>query len=251
MRKLFVIAFLSLVLAVLIVAMRAASDLRAIASAEPGVPWYATGFEDNAAGWSVYDDGQLTSEIADGHLTLTVDAAQTGAFSLLPIHTAHFDVRVQTTALAGPIDNAFGIVFRAQTNDNLRVTDDSFYVFWASSDGYYRVTKTLDGAERVISDWIASDAIATGLNAPNMLRVVAVGDVFSFFVNDRPLELCIPNDPDGISTPVMGTCLDGSMVTEWSDGSLGEGQLGVIAQSTVTGGPGVRVAFDRWVVLGA
>jgi hypothetical protein len=138
-----------------------------------------------------------------------------------------------------------------QNKDNTALEDDSYYHFLISADGWYRLERVIDGGSpEIISDWIASPLVNQGLGAINRLRVVARGDQFRFYVNDQPVQLCIPDDPTAQSTinPLDGSCMDGAMLDTLTDASIPNGQIGVSAQSTQTGGEGVAAAFDNLLI---
>jgi len=199
--------------------------------------------------WDQYNDGQLSAVIADGGLRLRIDRAGAAAFSRTRVHFSDFDLRVRLFASDGPIDNGYGVIFRFQDNDNALIADDRYYAFQISSDGYYRLVRRTDGEEREVSTWIPSAIVHPGLNVTNVIRVVALGDTFRFFVNDQPALLCIPDNPAGRSVYFMETCRDGQMVETWRDSAIRHGQIGALALSTSTGGAGVSVMVEDFVVL--
>ena len=98
--------------------------------------------------------------------------------------------QVEATAVGGPLDNAFGMLFMA---DNRR---DNFYRFEISSDGYMRLTRCDAGcneSDYLVSDgWVTSNAIKQGLNQTNVLRVVAVDGRLVFYINNQ--EVAKAND---------------------------------------------------------
>jgi hypothetical protein len=249
LRRLLILIVPALLLIALVIIQRAAAGLHYIVPAAPGALLYVTTFEGFTDEWQQYR-GRLEASIEEGALRLRIDDHAALAFSYAAPHFADFDLVASARAVGGPVDNGFGLVFRLQHHNNADPADDDYYVFLISSDGYYRVLRVLDGRERVISDWIDSPAIRQGLDETNILRVVARGDTFQFFVNDTLLPLCLPNDPEGISTYALDTCIQGTMVDLWQDASIAHGQIGVAAHSTVTGGPGVIVMFDYLLVHG-
>jgi hypothetical protein len=138
----------------------------------------------------------------------------------------------------------------------------SYYAFYISSDGYYKVERSVDGLQKDLSNWIPSEAIRLADDAngtgtidegeavENTLRVVAYHDRFQFYVNGTRLELCIPDDPDGASTFAAGACVGGQMHDTLTDAALRAGRIGLAAATTVTGGAGVVVEFDNLVIFG-
>lgn len=228
--------------AVLIVLTRLAdmaADWHYVVPAAPGEVLYAATFDESLDDWTLYE-GRLSAEASDSHLKLVVDAPQSLPFSTARLHFTDFDLLVQARAVAGPLDNGYGVIFRAQDPDN-------YYMFLVSSDGYYQVQRAVEGEARILSDWIPSDLVNQGLDEENWLRVVAQGSTFRFYVNGQPVELCVPDDPEGVSTYV-DSCIGGQMQPVLVDDSVASGQLGVIARTFDE--PGVEVEFDNFLVFG-
>ena len=242
----------------------------------PGDLLYAAAFTEFADEWELYE-GQQSARITDEQIELVVSAPQTATWSTARHQFGDFDVRVTAVASDGPIDNAFGLVFHLQDADEnscempaiilcgieeafplvgaaLRQLLDinqstDYFAFMISSDGYYSFWKNENGVMRPVSAWIPSPKINQGLNETNKIRILASHSSYQFFINNERVELCIPDDPAAASTYAGGECIDGSMRDSFRDESLSQGKLGVIAQSTATGGGGVVVRFDNLIVF--
>ncbi|MBZ0301897.1 MAG: hypothetical protein K8J31_19265 [Anaerolineae bacterium] len=234
MRNIILLLALAATLIVLTNLSALMADWHYVVTGEPGEVLYATGFDDRLDDWERYD-GRLSAQMADSALRIDVGASQSLPFSTSRFYFGDFDLTVRARPLAGPLDNGYGVIFRAQDSRN-------YYVFLISSDGYYQVRRALDGQPKVLSDWIPSTLIVQGLDADNELRVVAQGETFQFFVNGQALELCIPDDPDAVST-YADQCIQGQMLPELVDDAIDRGQIGVIAQALDE--PGVAVEFDN------
>ena len=238
---------------------------------------YVSTFDGAGQDWDLYT-GRLQAQIANNSLQIDVGDIESAPFSVASPSFADFDVRVNAQAIDGPLDNAFGVIFRlnqdtaacdsifivlcdlADTIPILRLVVGSsnatettrFYMFLISSDGYYQVLRG-DGSnedglqQRVISTWIASDAIEQGLGVQNELRVVGRGDEFQFYINNQLVELCIPNNEDAESTYSAGECVEGSMQSTLIDDTVATGQIGVVARSLRQ--EGVVVQFDNYVII--
>ena len=247
-----------------------------VLAGRPGELLYAAGFSGFADEWDLYD-GQQSARMVDEQLELTVSAPQTATWSAARPRFADFDVSVQAVASAGPLDNAFGVVFRLRNDepadcdlpavllcgiedllplagaairqalDVQRATE--YFAFFISSDGYYSLWQTQASGTKALSAWIASDAIRQGLGAANEIRVIAEGARYRFYVNGAPLALCIPDDPGAASTFAAGECIDGNMQEAYTADMSSVGRLGLIAQSTASGGGGVVVHFDNMIVF--
>lgn len=249
LKQVFTIVLLAVVLGGLIFINRALAGRHFVVSGAPGELIFAESF-DQPDNWGLYDDGQLSAEAVDGTLRMSVNAVNSGAFSSAAAHFGDLDLRVDAAAVDGPIDNAFGLIFGLQNQDNNRISDDSYFLFQISSDGYYRMTRTDSGQERILSNWIQSEFVHSEIGAANRLRVTAHNGLLQFYVNDQLMQLCIPDDPAGISTyyPSLG-CVDGQMFDGLEGSSYTGGRVGVVAQSTAAGGSGVTVDFNNLVVF--
>ncbi|MCY4537497.1 MAG: hypothetical protein OXE52_04615 [Chloroflexi bacterium] len=242
----------------------------------PGDLLYVAAFDGYLDEWDLYD-GQQSATIEDGRLRLALSSARTASWSVARHHFVEFDVSVAARAVAGPIDNAFGIVFAMQSpseeacdlpavvfcgigqwsallNAALRKVLDpaagrNYYAFLISSDGYYALERIVDGAREVLSTWIPSRDIHHDLGAHNRIRVIAHGSELEFFVNGVHVMLCIPDEPGASSTFTNGECIGGRMVDGFQAPEPLRGQLGLIAQATQTGGGGVVVDFDNVTVF--
>jgi hypothetical protein len=212
---------------------------------------YATTFNDGAfaADWTTEERRGYVSTITEDRLRLTIEQAvfmlpsrpdalrTTNRFSF-----RDFDYRVTTTALEGPENNSFGVIFR-------QASPTTYYIFYISSDGYYSVWRETPAGRIALSAWIPSEAINQGTdNITNTVRVLANGDTFRFFVNGTPLMVCVPDDPNGESTYVEAdeACIAGQMQPTLTDAIIPTGKLGVIVNPFASGQ--LAVAFDNVVV---
>jgi len=213
-----------------------------VVPADAGELVYATTFNAIVSDWE-QDQGQLSSQVVDNALRLNVDLQNDGLYSAVEHHFSEFDMRVDTRAVAGNEDNGYGVVFRQQDREN-------YYMFHISSNGFYRVTRVVDGATRTLSTWVPSPLINQGFDVINQIRVVGDEDQFQFFINDALVELCIPDSTDALSTVGLnGECLEGQWTDTLTDDSIGFGRLGV---TVVTDGmpAGPVVEFDNVLVYG-
>jgi hypothetical protein len=89
---------------------------------------------------------------------------------------------VEATPLDGPLDNGYGMIFRAEDDAQ------SFYIFEVSADGFVWIGYCLDAcAEQaaLIGDgWFPAEAVRQGLDVTNTLRVRAEAGNMIFYVND-------------------------------------------------------------------
>ncbi|MFO7321827.1 MAG: hypothetical protein DIU68_008855 [Chloroflexota bacterium] len=242
MSRLLLIIIPLLLLVGMIALSRATEDWRYVVEAAPDEVMYAAGFDGFLDEWSLYDDGQLAAAVEDGVLRLSSNAPFASPYTVASPVLGDFDLRVKATAVEGPLNNGFGVMFHVQDRDN----NDQFLI---SSDGYYRVVRFAGGEERELSTWIPSDVVRQGIGETNELRVVRKDNTLSFYVNGEPVELCLPNDPGALSTYTFSDgCFEGEMRTTLVDDSLRDGRIGVVIQTFDE--PGVVVEFDDLVVVG-
>lgn len=207
---------------------------------------YANTFTENESlmDWAQQDRRGGTIAQAGGVLRLSlaqVVPAGERLFSFEPYNLCNFDYTVTAAATDGPLNNAYGVVFRY-------VNPQTYYIFYVSSDGYYQVLRVLPEGWFRLSDWMPSDAIQQGVNGEqNRLRVLAEGDTFRFFVNDEPLMLCVPDNPTGEST-FVGECVGGSLQAQITDAAIPYGKVGVVIETIIDGG--LAAEFDDVVVRG-
>jgi hypothetical protein len=233
--------FILAALAVALLALnRAAADWRYLRAGPPGALLYAAAFDGFLDEWE-QADGRNAHLAVDGRMQISIETPQQVVWSAALPRFADFDVATEAAAMDGPEDNGYGLIFRL--SDDRR----SFYLFLVSSNGYYKVERYLDGAAKALSNWIESPLVNTGMGARNRLRVVATGATFRFFINDQPVELCIPDDPLAESTYRGGLCMGGTMRDALTDASLADGRLGVVAITEIEQ-PGVVVGFDHLLV---
>ena len=249
MRRFLIIVVLLLLLGASYLANHFTAHLHYIIPVEAGKVAYIATFDDFKSDWALAE-GRLKVQILDtGVLQIEVGDVDKLPFSEAKPYFADFDVRAQTIAVDGPESNGYGLIFRLQNKDNSSPSDDDFYLFEISSDGYYRVLRSFNGVQKELSTWIPSSIINQHIGAINFIRVNAKGDQFQFFINNQQVQLCVPDDPNGTSTfPATGECVGGKMLDTLVDSSIPNGQLGVVAQSLDEAG--VVVDFDNIVVYG-
>lgn len=242
----------------------------------PGELLYVSAFTGFTDEWGLYS-GQQSAAVVDEQLELRVTSPQTAAWSAARNRFRDFDMSVSAVAHAGPIDNAYGVIFHARDaadgacnlpavilcgiGDLLPIAGAAlrqvfeptkiggYYAFLISSDGYYSFWKTEGEQTKLLSAWISSPQIKQGLGAVNIIRVIARDSSYRFTINGALAPLCISNEAAATSTFVGGECIDGEMRNIYYGDSAVSGKLGVIAQSTAIGGGGVVARFDNVLVF--
>jgi hypothetical protein len=256
LRRILLLLALVVLLVGVILLNNTAANWHYVVSAAPGALLYAASFDGGTgdgfnAEWEQYD-GRLAAQIANGVLRLSDSDPGGDPFSVASPRFADFDLWATVRYAAGPevggLEDGFGLIFRLQDKGNEAIDDNDYYLFLISSDGYYRVIRRFGGERRVLSEWIDSPLINTGVGATNDLRVTARGSEFAFYLNGERVPLCIPNDPNALSTYSGGQCFGGAMQETLVDANIPDGQLGGVVIATESGTPEVAVEFDQMVV---
>ncbi|MCC7447151.1 MAG: hypothetical protein IT324_07030 [Anaerolineae bacterium] len=203
---------------------------------------YATTFDAYNEEWS-REIGQMSAQVTDGNLVVSIDARNDGTYSVLNHDFTDFDARIDAKRITANDEyNELGLLFRYRDRDN-------YYMFKIRGDGFYRVERRKDKQVEVLSEWHASPAILIGLNTVNQLRVVGKGDHFQFYINDQPLTLC-PSGPGKQKSTWNGDqCLSNNKQTspELVDNTFDYGRIGAGVRVDV---PGIQVVFDNVLVYG-
>ncbi len=240
-RRLLLIVIPALILAGVWLFNRWAETWQYVVPAAPGELLYVAAFDDFEDEWE-QSGGRNAAQITEGVMQIEVGEVSNLMFAPAAPIFSDFDLHAEAQAVDGPENNGFGLVFRQQDPNNL-------YYFLISSNGWYQVIRVIDGEERELSDWVPSEVINQGLNAPNTLRVIGQGDTFAFYINGERVDLCIPDKPDAVSTFSGGECFEGTMRDTLVDETFAAGHLGVVA-ITESRQPGVVVEFDHFTVTG-
>lgn len=170
---------------------------------------------DQPGTWSSGEDVYSRGEIVDGAYIFEVFENDITRWAAAGKNFADGVFEVEATPLSGPLDNGYGLLFRANPE-----TGD-FYLFKVSGDGYAWIGRYRDGAEdaTLIGDhWFESAAVLQGLNVTNRLTVRAEAGNMIFYVN-------------------------GQEVGRVTDDAFAAGDVGVVVQTL--GGAPVRIQFDN------
>ncbi len=251
MRRILIFIILGLVLGSTYHLSQQAKSWHYIVPASDHELLYATSFEAPLAEWAQDERGTFRHVVDDGALVIAGLVDRVAPIALLDFYFSRFDFSVQTEIIDGDFsganENAFGVVFRRSDARN-------YYVFLISGDGYYRIKRSVNGIETDLNVWNYSDAIHQGIGAINTLRVSAIDDQFVFYINDTPLEICVPDDPDHVSTinSFTNECIGGTWQSTLTDSTHPYGQIGVVADVHQAGRdyPDMVIAFDHVIITG-
>lgn len=243
MRRALIFVSLIIVLVAMFRLSQLAQDWHYIVPPRPGEVLYTATFDGDLDDWEQYE-GRNSAQIQNGVMRLFVGLPQDGSYSAASPYFSDFDARLEMRAVEGPEDNGYGVIFRQKDRG-------TYFIFLISSDGYYRVKRLVNNNSRIISNWNASPLINLGIGATNHLRVVGRGDRFQFYINGQRVQLCIPDNPEGESTPLPnGECRGGRWSDTLVDDSIRYGRIGVTVEVDLAQEPNVLVEFDNVIILG-
>ncbi len=257
LRSLLILFTLAASLAALTEVSRLAANLSHVASGGPGALLHAADFASAARDQDLFA-GRLSAQLVEGALRLTAGVSESLVYAATGPYFHDFDIEVEARPLAGPLDNAYGLLFRLREAQSAPLLEAlglpgsgfagarSYYLFLISSDGYYQLRRSQAGEQQILSAWIPSPLIRQGLEISNRLRVVAQESTLHFYINGEPVALCIPDDAQTRSTWANDECVGGQMRLTLQDESPEAGRIALVAQSFQQAG--VVLAFDNLLV---
>ena len=154
---------------------------------EAGVIFVDTFEENENCGWYLYDDESLSGSATITNGVLEISSSNQGEFWWTNPQIDSTDMIIAATSrqVAGPDDNAYGVLCRYQNENN-------YYVFLISGDGYYAIGKFQTGLNEIQylsgqGEYQFSEVIRQG-NVENDIQVECVGNELTLVVNGVRLE---------------------------------------------------------------
>ncbi len=138
---------------------------------------YEEDFSDPFSGWDDAFDAYTTKQYGNNRYQIEVSTSNLIAWGLANRDVADFEVEVEARQEDGSIENSYGLLFRVQDRNN-------FYRFDISSDGFYLLSKFVEGEWETLVDWTASEHISP---ETNLLKVSAFGPEITINANGQPL----------------------------------------------------------------
>ncbi len=141
---------------------------------------YEEDFSDSFGGWDDAFDTYTTKQYGNNRYQIEVTASNLVAWGLANRDVADFEVQVETRREDGDATNSYGLLFRFEDRNN-------FYRFDISGDGYFLLSKLVDGKWQTLVDWTEAPSLNTELGADNILKVSAFGPNITVWANGQPL----------------------------------------------------------------
>lgn len=198
--------------------LAACADATGVPGASGADVIYADGFVPGEMGnWVIEGDNAGQTAVINEQLVIELADNNIMQFTTLPdITFDNFVLEVDARLLEGDLGSSYGVLFRMQ--DTTR-----FYRFEITGDGLFMVERR-DGEAgwtRFVDRWTESPAIKQGLGSVNKLRVEALGQTISLYVNDEPIY-------------------------QFTDSAYSSGTIALDAGTFVQ--PTAQVAFDNLIV---
>lgn len=146
----------------------------------PGSDFHDSFVPGQTGKWLLEQDEAGSTAIVNEQLVITIASPNTIQYATLNDKVfSDFDLEVDVAQHSGPPDSSYGVIFRMQDGQQ-------FYRFDITGSGLFMVERRdSDGTwTRLVPDWTSTSAINQGMNVPNRLKVLAVGSILAFYVND-------------------------------------------------------------------
>jgi hypothetical protein len=179
-------------------------------------PLFSDDFSDPSSGWDRVNDEEGINDYSNGGYRIFVNKLNWYFWSNPGLQFTDVVIDVDAQKTAGPDENDYGIICRYQDEQN-------FYFFTIGSDGFYSISKILNGEESLIgmNEMQFNDTSIKLGGVPNHLKAECVGSNLTLTVN-------------------------GTVLADVKDTELTSGDVGLIAGTYDK--PGVDILFDNFVV---
>jgi len=173
-------------------------------------------FSDPSSGWADIDDADSVTGYSNDSYRIMVKLTDWYFWSTPGKNFSDVIIEVDATKIGGPDENEFGVICRYKDDNN-------FYILSIGSDGYYGVSKFLEGEWFLVGmdQLLYNDNVINTGNTINHLKVTCKDENLTLEVN-------------------------GEILVDVKDSSFPDGDVGLIASSFDE--PGVDILFDNFIV---
>ncbi len=171
---------------------------------------YADDFSDTSSGWSRIATAGYKMDYIDGMYHIYVNTSNTVKNARLPTEKMFNDFIVETTVylVDVPEDGEYGLNLRRDTENN-------YYRLIVSNNKKFAFYKYKQGKWTALIPWTESDAIEGG---SNKLKVIASGENFTIYINDRWVGSCTDKDIRSGVIDILAETVDTSNIHVAFDG---------------------------------
>jgi len=173
---------------------------------------------DTQDAWEYYEEEAIFLRVEDGRYRMTT-GSNGYIWGLNDFGHSNVMIEVETKQLSAELDNAYGVMCRADRSNN----GDGYY-FFISGDGFYSIRYAVNNAEFIdpLVEYAFSDAINQG-QAHNHIRAVCADNYLALWVNDE-------------------------LVAETRDGRISGGYAGLAAAVFSVDYEATDIAFDKLTI---
>jgi len=176
---------------------------------------FSDNFSNEAGLWDTYSAEYGSVFYKDGWLHLTNNnPAEFATGTWAHEHFTDFILEVETKLVAGTDSNWHIVVCRYQDSNNS-------YYFGTSADGYYFISKFVNGNQVSLASTTYSSYISQGVGAINLIHIECIGSNLSLSVN-------------------------GHLLKQVTDTTIGAGDIVLVADALA--GTYTEIAFDNVIV---
>lgn len=132
------------------------------------------------------DDNSSCWSISDRTLVMAGNKADVVRDTFYDQEFCDFTYQANMRKVAGDSNDSvfgYGLLLRSDGTPN------NYYEFFILKDGHYQIAKGVDGTFERLVGWNSSDALNTGYNQWNTLKVVAKGSTIKFYANGKLLDI--------------------------------------------------------------
>jgi len=169
----------SSILKILLLAIVVSACTTLTPKVNPGEVLFQDDFSRPSSGWDRYEDEMYKSDYENEMYIIKIQQQNTEAWALPGLSFGDVIINVESSKVAGPADNVYGVICRYLDSEN-------FTFFLISSDGYTGIGIYVDGEKELLSHptLLPSDAVVTD-GGSNYLRAECVGEQLRLMVNGQ------------------------------------------------------------------
>jgi len=138
---------------------------------------FSDDFSDASSGWDTYSDDEGSASYENGALhVMDYPYSLYSENSYISLYLTDFILEVETQLVDGSDDNWHTIICRSDMTSN-------YYAFGISADGYYHITKFINGLPIILIEPTSTEYIDIGQGRHNLVQVRCVGSDLGLSVN--------------------------------------------------------------------
>jgi len=135
-------------------------------------------FTSNSNSWFTANDEKKAFSVKNGKYYLKHKRNEKGWSSYIDKYidtNKDFEIESKIDKISGIDNYGYGLIFGKKGDDDFR--------FYISSNGYYKVARTVGGKEQVIKKWTSTSFVNTGNLKSNVLKLKKENNYYKFYIN--------------------------------------------------------------------